>query len=143
MANDFHECLVALASSIDLRKTLNKAALGESVALAVAPHGIPINLAIAAILILAIEVAADFHLSLAGFVSIFETCSIDLRQTLNTAALGAPVTLVAAPHKIPINLAVAVAVNLAMAVAVYFHQSFVDFFETCSTVLYRTCMHGF
>ena len=56
--------------SIDLRKTLNKAALGASVALAVAPHGIPKNLAIAAVLILAIAVvAADFHMSLAELAS--------------------------------------------------------------------------
>ncbi len=47
--------------------TLNRAALGASVAMD--PHRIPINVAIAAVLILAIAVAAGFHLSLAELAS--------------------------------------------------------------------------
>ncbi len=40
--------------------------------------------------------------------SIFETCSIDLQQTPNIAALRAPVALASARQRIPIILAVAV-----------------------------------
>ena len=34
-------------------------------------------------------------------VSIFETCFVDLRQTLNRAALGPSIAMAVAPHRIP------------------------------------------
>ena len=51
-------------------------------------------------------------------VVVFETCSIDLRRTLNIAALGASVALAVAPHRIPKTLAIAAALILAIAIAV-------------------------
>ena len=47
-------------------------------------------------------------------------------------ALGTPIALAAAPHRIPVNLTVAANLSLAMAVEDNFHQSLVEFFETCS-----------
>ncbi len=56
---------------------------------------------------LAIAVATSFCKNLACSVSIYETCSIDLRKTTDIAALGAHVTLSAALQRIAVFLAVA------------------------------------
>jgi len=97
--------------SIDLSKTFNIATLEASVAMAVAPHKLLINLAI-------IKYSPYFSDNSSRWfpldhrrVSIFQTCSIDLRHTINKAALGAPIALATTSHKIPINLAAAAALS--------------------------------